>query len=225
MDWLGSRFNSSTSGRTGSPRSHPTRVNLSAPASTPAMNPRAISTGASALGLLGRCGNSRASVARTSIGPRNAANAACPACALSFRSVVVIWIVLPPSFSLTAGVTVWGVEACPLRVVFVLIKQQLPSGGTFANCIVTAQDDGTFKSQLSQRSQVVRATRLYAQSENGRGHGALLLDRRADLDDLAGRDIERLRDRAARGREIAIDDRKNVELVFADQHLAAQQVV
>ena len=122
MDWLGSRFNSSTSGKTGSPRSHPTRVNLSAPASTPDMKPSAISTGASALGLVGRCGKSRASNGRTFNWAIKAAKATCPPCALSLRSVVVIWIVLPPSFSLTAGVTVWGVEACRLRVVFVLIK-------------------------------------------------------------------------------------------------------
>ena len=70
---------------------------------------------------------------------KNPANVACPAWALIFWFVVVIAMVWPPTLSLIGTVTVRGAEACPLRFVFVFINQQLPSGGTFANCIVTAE--------------------------------------------------------------------------------------
>jgi hypothetical protein len=83
------------------------RVSLSAPAKIPAAKLSAISTGASAFGLLGRCGNTRSSNGRKLTRCGKARNVAWPACALSLASVVVILIVLPPVLSLISSVTVW----------------------------------------------------------------------------------------------------------------------
>ena len=77
------------------------------PGQNPADNPSPMSTAGSALGLLGRCGKIPAKKEGNFLKCMKPQNVACPACALSFLSVVVIRMVLSPALSLNCGVTVW----------------------------------------------------------------------------------------------------------------------
>ena len=72
-----------------------------------ARKPRAISTGLVALGLVGRCGQSPATSARTLRSAKKPKKVACPAWALSFCGVGRIRMILEPVLSLIASVTVW----------------------------------------------------------------------------------------------------------------------
>jgi hypothetical protein len=107
VDWLAMRCTAMTSGRTGSLRSQATWVSFLAPAMMPARKLHAMSTGAKALGLVGRCGNACVSSGKTLRRCRKLQKPAWPAWPLSFWSVVEIWMVLAPALKENSGVTVW----------------------------------------------------------------------------------------------------------------------